>query len=63
MCVALAHELGEQLDGFMPTERDRAIAAQDPKQHDVCVEYETASTARTTAAALVTAKQKTSASH
>ena len=62
-CASLAHELGEQLDGFMPTERDRAITAQDPKRHDACAEYETANTARTTAAALVTEKQKTSASH
>ena len=37
--------------------------AQDPKQHDACAEYKTACTARTTAAALVTTKQKMSASH
>ena len=64
-CASLAHELGEQLDGFKPTERDRVITAQDPKQHNACAEYETACTctAWTTAAALVTAKQKTSTSH
>ena len=62
-CALLAHELGEQLDGYTPTERDRAITAQDPTQHNACAEYETAYTARTTAAALVTTKQKTSALH
>ena len=62
-CPLLAHELGEELEGYTPTEWDRAITAQDPTQHNACAEYETAYTARTTAAALVTTKQKTSASH
>ena len=62
-CALLAHELGEQLEGYTPTERDCAIMAQDPTQHDACAEYETAYTALTTAATLVTTKQKTSVLH
>ena len=45
-CALLAHELGEQHDGYMPTERDRAVTAQDPTQHNACAKYETAFTAR-----------------
>jgi len=62
-CAPLAHELGEQLDGYTPTERDRAITAQHPTQHDACAEDETACTARTTADTRVTSKQESSASH
>ena len=62
-CALLAHELGEQLDGYTSTERDRAVMAKDPTQQDVCAEDETAFTARTMAATLVIGKQKTSASH
>ena len=62
-CAFLAHELGEQLDGYMPTERDRAITAQDPPQHNACAEDETACTAWTKADTRVTSKQKTSVSH
>ena len=39
-CALLAHELGEQLDGYTPTERDQAITAQDPTQRDLARDLE-----------------------
>ena len=62
-CASLAHELGEQLHGPTPAERDLAITAQDPSQHDACAEEETACTTLTTAATRVTSNHKTSASY
>ena len=63
LCALLAHELGEPLHGPTPAEQDLATTAQDPSQHDACVEEETACTALTTAATRVTLKHKTSASY
>ena len=62
-CALLAHELGKQLHGPTPAERDPAVTAQDPSQHNACAKEETACTARTTADTRVTMKHTTSTSH